>query len=55
MYQIGTPEQSIKLELLRLLIEANIPPFKIVDYAIPLLKWILENDQTLPCNIDDKA
>lgn len=50
-----TPEQSVKLELVRLLLGAGTPPERVEDFAIRLSGWILTNGQLLPCNTGDKA
>ena len=50
-----TPEQSVRLEIVRLLLEANTPPERVEDFAIRLSVWILTNVRSLPCGTDDKA
>ena len=49
------PEQTLKFDLVRLLISAEVPTEKVQDMASPLLEWILGYSQSPPCNTDDKA
>lgn len=48
-------ENEIRLNVIRLLLEQGIPHEAVLQVAIPLAKWILTGDQSLPLNMAYKT
>ena len=46
-------EQEIKLEVVRILLSHNVPTERVVEKAIPLLEWILGNNQKQLSSIEN--
>jgi hypothetical protein len=49
-----TPEQTLRLDILRLLISSGVSADDILKQAIPLLEWTLGSHHLQPCSTDDK-
>ena len=47
------PEQTLRLELLKLLAALDTPVERLIDSAKPLAEWILGNSQPSPCSTGD--
>jgi hypothetical protein len=50
-----TPEQEVKLVIVRTLIDNGVPIEKVKDFATILSEWIFGHNQSLPCSTDDKV
>lgn len=48
-------EQTLKLELVRIIAITGIPPEEIKDSVIPFFEWILGSHHSRPCSTGDKA
>jgi len=49
-----TPEQTLRFDILKLLIGTGISADDVLKQAIPLLEWTLGTNCSQPCSTDDK-